>query len=200
MKGVALALLGLVVAVPAAGRDPPVEELVLPVIGTAPDFALTGQDGKPVALGDFRGRALVVSFIYTACPDYCPLLTAKLVGVQDALGEAFGRQVAFVSITVDPALDTPEVLEHYALIHGADLDGWHFLTGEPEAIAAVTRAYGVFAMPAANDLVDHTFLTSLVDPEGQLRVQYLGYRFTPEAFMADLVSLVDGPRFGRGTT
>ena len=193
MKGVALTLFGLVLAVPAQAHDPPKEELVLPVIGTASDFALTGQDGKPVALGDFRGRALAVTFIYTACPDYCPLLTAKLLGVQEALGEAFGRQVAFVSITVDPELDTPEVLEHYALSHGADLDGWHFLTGEAEAIAAVTRAYGVFAMPAANDLVDHTFLTSLVDPDGVLRVQYLGYRFDPEAFMADLLGLLDGP-------
>jgi protein SCO1 len=193
MKVLASALASLVLAVPAAGHDPPADELVLPVIGSAPEFRLTGQDGKPVALGDFRGRALVVTFIYTACPDYCPILTAKLVGVQEALGDAFGEQVAFVSITVDPALDTPEVLEHYALSHGADLAGWHFLTGEPEAIEAVTRAYGVFAMKASNDLVDHTFLTSLVDPEGQLRVQYLGYRFAPEAFMADLLGLVDGP-------
>jgi protein SCO1 len=193
MKAFALALSSLVLTVPALAHDSPAEEAVLPVIGAAPGFALTGTDGKPVALDDFRGRGLVVSFIYTACPDYCPLLTAKLVGVQDALGDVFGRQVAFVSITVDPELDTPEVLEHYALSHGADLDGWHFLTGQPDAIEAVARAYGVFALKASNDLVDHTFLTSLVDHEGVLRVQYIGYRFTPEAFMADLLSLVDGP-------
>lgn len=190
MRG--MALLGLVLAVPALAHDPPKDELVLPVIGAAPDFRLTGQNGEPVALGDFRGRALVVSFIYTACPDYCPLLTAKLVGVQDALGEDFGRRVTFVSITIDPELDTPEVLEHYALSHGADLSGWSFLTGEPEDIAAVTRAYGVFAMKASNDLVNHTFLTSLIDAEGNLRLQYLGYRFDPEAFLADLSALVDG--------
>jgi protein SCO1 len=193
MMGWRLILAGLVLAVPAQAHDPPAEELVLPVIGAAPDFTLTGQDGKLVALEDFRGRALAVTFIYTACPDYCPLLTAKLVGVQEALGEDFGRRAAFVSITVDPELDTPEVLEHYALSHGADLAGWHFLTGEPRTIEAVTRAYGVFAMRSTNDLVDHTFLTSLVDPEGVLRVQYLGYRFDPEAFTADLLSLVAEP-------
>jgi protein SCO1/2 len=193
MKAFTVALSSVVLAIPAQAHDPPAEETILPVIGTAPDFVLTGEDGKPVALGDFRGRALAVSFIYTACPDYCPLLTAKLVGVQEALGDAFGTDVAFVSITVDPELDTPEVLEHYARSHGADLDGWHFLTGELETIEAVTQAYGVFAMPASNDLVDHTFLTSLVDPEGVLRVQYIGYRFDPEAFMADLLSLVAGP-------
>lgn len=193
MKVILWGFFGIILAVPAFAHDPPVEEAVLPVIGAAPRFALTGEDGKPVALEDFRGKALVVSFIFTACPDYCPLLTAKLVGVQDALGDDFGRRVAFVSITVDPALDTPEVLRHYALSHGADLEGWHFLTGEPSAIEAVTRAYGVVAMQAANDLVDHTFLTSLVDPEGILRVQYIGYRFDPEAFKADLLSLLDGP-------
>ena len=195
MKAILPGFLGIifVAAAPALGHDPPKDGLVLPVIGNAPDFALTGQDRTTVTLADFRGRALVVSFIYTACPDYCPLLTAKLAGVQDALGDAFGREVAFVSITVDPELDTPEVLEHYALSHGADLAGWHFLTGEPATIEAVTRAYGVFAMKATNDLVDHTFLTSLVDPEGVLRVQYLGYRFDPEAFTADLLSLLDAP-------
>jgi protein SCO1 len=193
MRAILAGCLGVVLAVPGFAHDPPAEEAVLPVIGTAPDFVRTGEDGKPVALEDFRGRALAVSFIYTACPDYCPLLTAKLAGVQDALGDAFGTDVAFVSITVDPELDTPEVLTRYALSHGADLAGWHFLTGEPAAIEAVTRAYGVFAMQAKNDLVDHTFLTSLVDPEGVLRVQYIGYRFDPEAFMADLLSLVDGP-------
>ena len=195
MKAILPGFLGIILAAPAPalGHDPPQDELVLPVIGTAPDFALTAQDRRTVTLEDFRGRALVVSFIYTACPDYCPLLTAKLAGVQDALGDAFGRDVAFVSITVDPELDTPEVLAHYAQSHGADLAGWHFLTGEPDTIAAVTRAYGVFAMKATNDLVDHTFLTSLVDPEGVLRVQYLGYRFDPEAFTADLLSLLDAP-------
>jgi protein SCO1 len=193
MKAILPGFLGIALAVPGFAHDPPAEEAVLPVIGTAPDFALIAQDRTTVSLADFRGRALVVSFIYTACPDYCPLLTAKLAGVQDALGDAFGTDVAFVSITVDPELDTPEVLEHYALSHGADLAGWHFLTGEPTAIEAVTRAYGVFAMQASNDLVDHTFLTSLVDPKGVLRVQYIGYRFDLEAFTADLLSLVAGP-------
>lgn len=193
MKAILPGLLGIVLAVPGFAHDPPAEEAVLPVIGPAPDFRLTAHDRTTVTLEDFRGRALVVSFIFTACPDYCPLLTTKLVAVQDLLGEDFGRRVAFVSITVDPELDTPEVLEHYALSFGADLTGWHFLTGEPATIEAVTRAYGVFAMKASNDLVDHTFLTSLVDPEGVLRVQYIGFRFAPEAFMADLLSLVDGP-------
>jgi protein SCO1 len=188
--GLALAVMG---AGTAAAHDPPAEELRLPVIGPAPEFSLTSQDGETVTLEDFRGRALAVTFIYTACPDYCPMLTAKMVGVQDDLGDDFGARVAFVSITVDPELDTPEVLRHYALVHGADLQGWAFLTGEPEAIAEVTRNYGVFAQKAVGGEIDHTFLTSLIDPEGILRVQYMGVRFDPDEFRSDLVSLLDEP-------
>jgi protein SCO1 len=185
--------LALLVAGAAGAHDPPAEELRLPVIGPAPDFALTSQDGEPVSLRDFRGRALAVTFIYTACPDYCPMLTAKMAQVQDDLGDDFGTRVAFVSITVDPELDTPEVLKHYAQVHGADLDGWAFLTGEPEAIAEVTRRYGLFAAKAVGGEIDHTFLTSLIDPAGTLRVQYMGVRFDADEFRSDLMSLLDEP-------
>jgi protein SCO1 len=188
--GLALAVMG---AGAAGAHDPPAEEGRLPVIGPAPDFALTSQDGETVTLEDFRGKALAVTFIYTACPDFCPLLTAKMAGVQDELGDDFGTRIAFVSITVDPELDTPEVLKHYAEVHGADLQGWAFLTGEPAAIAEVTRRYGVFAQKAAGGEIDHTFLTSLIDPEGILRVQYIGVRFDPDEFRSDLMSLVDEP-------
>ena len=188
----ALALAILAGSTPGQAHDPP-DDQRLPVIGAAPDFALTSQDGTLVTLEDFRGKAFAVTFIYTACPDFCPLLTAKMAQVQDDLGADFGTKVAFVSITVDPELDTPEVLKHYAEMHGADLAGWAFLTGEPAAIEEVTRRYGVFAAKAVDGEIDHTFLTSLVDPEGILRVQYIGVRFDPDEFRADLLSLLDEP-------
>ena len=74
----------------------------LPVIGPAPPFTLTSQDGRSVALADLRGKVLAVTFIYTGCPDICPLVTQKMVEVQNALGAAFGAKIAFVSITLDP--------------------------------------------------------------------------------------------------
>jgi protein SCO1 len=190
---VALLTLALLGAGAAGAHDPPAEEGRLPVIGPAPEFSLTSQDGETVTLEDFRGKALAVTFIYTACPDYCPMLTAKMAQVQDDLGDDFGTRVAFVSITVDPELDTPEVLKHYADVHGADLAGWAFLTGEPEAIAEVTRGYGLFAAKAVGGEIDHTFLTSLIDPEGTLRVQYMGVRFDADEFRSDLMSLLDEP-------
>ncbi len=165
----------------------------LPTIGPAPDFTLTSQDGAPVTLGDFRGKVVAVTFIFASCADTCPLLTAKMARVQDELGPAFGSTIAFVSITVDPEHDTPEVLKQYARNFGANLAGWSFLTGAAEVIRDVTRRYGVFASKTVGGDVDHTFLTSLVDPRGILRVQYIGVRFDPDEFRNDLLGLLDEP-------
>jgi protein SCO1 len=185
---IALAMLVLPVSLPAheAGGDKR-----LPVIGLAPSFTLISQDGAPMALADLRGKVVALTFIYTECPDICPLLTQKMVQVQDELGPNFGAKVAFVSITLDPEHDTPEVLKDYAQFWGARPDGWTFLTGSPEAVRDVTRRYGVFMAKKEDGSVDHTQLTSLVDAEGAIRVQYLGARFDPEEFRQDLMSLVD---------
>jgi protein SCO1/2 len=163
----------------------------LPVIGPAPPFALTSQDGTLMALADLRGKVVALSFIYTGCPDICPMLTQKMVDVQDALGVDFGAKVAFVSITLDPERDTPEVLKDYAQFWAAKLDGWSFLTGSLEAVRDVTRRYGVFFAKKEDGSVEHSQLTTLIDPDGQIRVQYLGARFDPEEFRRDLMSLVD---------
>jgi protein SCO1/2 len=185
---VALALLAFPAALPAYGAEGSRE---LPIIGPAPQFTLTSQDGKPVALADLRGKVVVVAFIYTQCPDICPMLTQKMVEIQDELGADFGPKVAFVSISLDPEHDTPEVLKDYSQFWGAKPDGWALLTGSPEAVRDVTRRYGVFFAKKEDGSVDHTQLTSLVDGEGQIRVQYLGARFDPEEFRRDLMSLVD---------
>jgi protein SCO1/2 len=164
----------------------------LPTIGPAPNFALTSSHGHQVALSDLRGRVVAVAFIYTSCTDVCPLLTEKMAQVRDELGPDFGASITFVSITVDPERDTPEVLKGYAEAFGADRGGWHFLTGEPANIREVAQRYGV-AASARDGNVDHTLLTSLIDRRGRLRVQYLGYRFDPDEFRRDLVGLVNEP-------
>jgi protein SCO1 len=163
----------------------------LPVIGPAPPFTLTSQDGEPVALADLRGKVLAVTFIYTGCPDICPLVTQKMVDVQNALGVEFGKKIAFVSISLDPEHDTPAVLKDYAQSWGAKPNGWMFLTGSPAAVRDVTRRYGVFFAKKEDGSVDHTQLTTLVDADGRMRVQYIGWRFNPDEFRHDLLSLVD---------
>jgi protein SCO1/2 len=187
-----LAFALLASAVPTLAHDAPHHHSKqrLPKIAPAPGFALISQDGAPVGLADLRGKVVAVTFIYTSCTDTCPMLTALMVRVQDQLGQDFGERIAFVSITVDPDRDTPEVLKQYADTFGADLKGWAFLTGAPAAIRDVTHRYGVFAAKTANGNVDHTFLTSIVDRNGVLRVQYLGVRFDPDEFRRDLLNLV----------
>jgi protein SCO1/2 len=169
------------------------EEQRLPTIGAAPDFALTSQDGAEVTLASLRGKVVAVAFIYASCPDVCPMLTDKMARVQDALGADFGAEVAFLSITTDPEHDTPAVLKEYAEAFDANLAGWIFLTGEPAAVRDVAHRYGVAVVKAAGGQVDHTLLTTLIDRQGTMRVQYLGYRFDEEEFQRDLESLVNEP-------
>jgi protein SCO1 len=159
-------------------------------IGPAPDFTLTNQDGKPLSLSALRGKVTAVTFIFTGCGSTCPLLTAKLVSIQKGLGADFGRTVFFAAITVDPLADTPSVLKRYARAYGADLNGWAFLTGTPAQISEVTHRYAVYYKEKFDGDIDHTFLTSLIDAAGTIRVQYLGVRFDSNEFLQDIQSLL----------
>src|SRR5882757_6152769 len=173
-------------------RDTPLtsQDQPLPKIAPAPLFTLTSQDGAPISLADLRGKVVAVTFIFTLCSATCPVLTPMMSLVQDRLGPDFGTNVAFVSITIDPERDTPEMLKLYAQMHGADLAGWSFLTGEAAAIQDLTRRYGVFASKTAGGDIEHSFLTSIIDRHGIIRVQYLGVRFDPEEFRRDILSLL----------
>ena len=164
---------------------------LLPRIGPAPSFMLTTQDNAQLKLTDLRGKVVAVTFIFTTCKDTCPVLTAKLVGVQRKLAADVSPNVAFVAISLTPKHDTPDVLKAYADAHNADLSRWSFLTGDAKQIQALAKQYGVFvkAKKSADD-VDHGFLTSIIDRAGIIRVQYMGVRFEPSELLADLQALV----------
>ncbi|WP_072642859.1 SCO family protein [Sinorhizobium americanum] len=189
----ALVLLLVLLAGPAQAHDASQDQR-LPTIGAAPDFTLTSQDGVPVSLRDLRGKVVAVAFIFASCTDICPMLTDNMARVKDALGPVFGPQISFVSITVDPERDTPDVLKQYARNFAADVKGWLFLTGDPAVVHEVGRRYGVISKKTAKGDVDHILLTSLVDRNGSLRVQYVGAGFDLEEFRSDLLRLVDEPR------
>ena len=165
MAGLAVAFI-LSVAMPALAHQPG-RDARLPTIGAAPPFSLATADGRRLALADMRGKVVAVTFIYATCTDTCPLLTAKLAGLGRRMGKDFGAKVAFVAIT-----------------------GWRFLTGTPAEIKDVAQRYGVFARKTDRGDVDHTFLTSLVDRAGALRVQYMGVRFNPDEMLRYLRSLL----------
>ena len=132
-------------------------------------FTLIDQDGRPVSDRDFRGKALIVEFGFTFCPDVCPLGLARIAEVMAALGsDAKGVQPIF--ITIDPARDPPAVLRDYVRHFSDDAVA---LTGSAEEIAAVTRAYRVYVKingdPAKDSsyTVDHSALIYVMDREGR---------------------------------
>ena len=154
---------------------------------------LVSQDGARFELATLRGKVVLVTFIYTSCPDICSMLTDKMARLQNDLGGAFGKDVAFVSISFNPERDTIEVLKAYAEAFNADPAGWFFLTGNVKTVRKVAAQYGVITIPGPDGTVDHNLLTTLVDRRGRMRVQYSGFRFDPAEMHRDLLSLMSEP-------
>jgi protein SCO1 len=135
-------------------------------------FALTNQDGQIVRNTDFAGRWRLIYFGYGFCPDVCPTDLALLgrgLTAFEAQTPALGKKVAPIFITIDPQRDTPAVLKPFVAAFHPRLVG---LTGTPAQIAAVTRAYGVYAKrmetgDAENYLMDHSAMVYLFDPDGR---------------------------------
>jgi cytochrome oxidase Cu insertion factor (SCO1/SenC/PrrC family) len=108
------------------------------------DLALVDQEGRRVRFYSdvLKDRVVLISFIYTNCKDACPLIMHRLSQVRDQLGEAFGKRVFFVSVSVDPARDTPQALAKYASQHKAEHPGWVFLTGEKANVDRILTRLG----------------------------------------------------------
>jgi len=100
----------------------------LPKITAVPALEMQDQDGTPFTERDLKGHIAIVSFMFTSCPDVCPILTNTLSGLRTQLLPQ-RQHVRFVSISVDPEKDTPAVLKDFAQKHGADYPDWRFLTG-----------------------------------------------------------------------
>jgi cytochrome oxidase Cu insertion factor (SCO1/SenC/PrrC family)/cytochrome c2 len=112
--------------------------------GYIPNVPVVAQDGTTLHFYDdlIKDKLVVISFIYTTCTDLCPLTTARLAEMRDLLGDAVGRDVFFLSLTVDPEHDTPQMMKAFADAYDAKEPGWHFLTGKPEDIDAINERFG----------------------------------------------------------
>ena len=109
----------------------------LPLLGQVPAFSLVGSDGQPLSQAQLAGKVWVADFIFTRCPGLCPMLSAQMARVQDALGRDHTSGVQLVSFSVDPANDTPAALRSYAQRFRADKDRWLFVTGDRDALYAL---------------------------------------------------------------
>jgi protein SCO1/2 len=147
----------------------------LAVIRSAPDFALTTQTGQTLHLSNLRGKVLLVSFIFTTCNGTCPATTHRMSQVHEELqkhGLCADGRIRFLSITLDPARDTPEVLDRYMRLYDIDGKDWNFLTGPVDQVTKTIQAWGMWARPAANGQLNHPSRIFLVDGHGRIREIY----------------------------
>jgi protein SCO1/2 len=147
----------------------------------AADFRLRDQDGASVTMRSYRGRTVVVTFLYSTCRDTCPLTAQEIRGALDQLG----HDVPVLAISVDPAGDTSLHVKQF-LVRQHLVGRMRYLVGTRARLAPVWRAYGI--QPQGNGF-EHTASTVIVDGAGRQRVGYLTDQLTPEALAADLRTL-----------
>jgi protein SCO1/2 len=135
-----------------------------------PDFTLTDQSGQEVSMADQRGKLVLLTFLYTNCPDVCPLITQNLNQALQMLG-AKRDDVRVLAVSVDPEGDTPKAVDAYAKAHHL-LPEFHYLIGTRYELTEVWKKYDVAAVASDPELVDHTAYTMLVDENGDGRVIY----------------------------
>jgi protein SCO1/2 len=141
----------------------------LPSLGAVPDFVLTDHTGASFdSASILRGHVWVADFMFTNCPGPCPRMSSQMHQVQTAFE---GEPVKLVSLTVDPARDTPEVLAKYAQFYQASPGVWYFLTGPPETLNHLDR--DVFKLGSVDGSFDHSTRFILIDRQSQVRGFYL---------------------------
>ena len=159
--------------------------------GKAPEFSLTDHNGNKVKMSDFKGKAVLLFFGYTQCPDICPVTMATLKTVTDTLGEESGRvQVLF--ITIDPERDDQEKLKGYVPYFSESFIG---LTGTPEEIDKVADDYNAFYVKEEVDsesgyLMGHTSSVYLVNPKGKFVLRYPQNRMDPARIAEDIKNIL----------
>jgi protein SCO1 len=156
----------------------------------AADFTLTGGDGQPVNLSDYKGKVTVLYFGYTFCPDVCPTTLADLAQAMKKLGQR-ANDVQVVMVTVDPERDTPQRMAEYVAYFNPTFVG---LSGTPDQIAAAATPYGIYyqkheGTPATGYLVDHTATMTVLDREGRVGLMW-PFGTTSDDMAADLKHLL----------
>lgn len=158
-----------------------------------PDLTLMDQEGKPFPLRSLHGKLVLVTFIYTTCPDVCPLLTAKFAGIQQSLKKNHRDDYFLLSITTDPEVDTPQLLKGYAQRFGADFHSWAFLTGNKKDLSKAWNAFGVKVKKLGKGQVQHTGLTTVIDRQGIRRIDYLGDAWSEKEALKEIAELAKAP-------
>ncbi len=158
-----------------------------------PDVAMQTLDGKPFVFSQTKGKVKLVEFIYTRCPDICPTTTVKMVELQNILKQKgmFGNPVEFVTITIDPQHDTPELLRAYADNLKADTKGWTFVRGTEAETKKLTEAFKFYSEPLDSGLLSHSSTTYLLDQQNQVQKTFgMGIGLDANEVLTSLEELV----------
>ncbi len=185
------------------GNALPLKGFLITPPSSAYDFRLPDQDGRVVSLSGLRGKAVALTFLYTHCPDVCPLITDKLHRAYGRLGDLAGR-VAFVAVSVDPNGDTPAAVREFLAAHHVQHE-LTYLRGSLAQLHPVWSHYYVgsdaaevnpraAAAPPTAQQIGHTALVYLIDPQGKIQA-FLPANFDPADLVIDLRLLA--PRPGR---
>ena len=159
-----------------------------------PDVKLVNQDGKRISPRGYRDRALLITFIYTRCPlpDYCPLMSSKFAEIDKELdkSERLRDRAHLLSVTLDPAYDTPKVLRSYGAAYTENFSqetfaNWEFATGDAAEIKRLAQFFGLEYF-AEKDQIVHSLRTALIAPDGRLFKIYRGNEWKPINVVRDI--------------
>ncbi len=168
----------------------------VPALGDdVPDFKLRNQDGRAIHLDQFRGKALLVTFIYTRCPmpNFCPLVTHNFAVIdrQLAADPALYATTHLLCVSFDPDHDTPERLRAYGAQYiGSDAKNafahWDFAVPPKPELVEMAKYFDVGVTPGPDDTITHTLSTTLIDARGKVAQFYPGNEWTPDQVVADV--------------
>jgi protein SCO1/2 len=171
----------------------------VPAPGDAvPDFKLRNQDGQPIHLGQFKGKSLVVTFIYTRCPspDFCPRVTRNFAALEKQLAAnpALFAKTHLICISFDPVYDTPERLRAYGASYiGSDAKSafahWEFAVPDKSVLSEMASFFDLGMTSNADSTITHTLSTTLIGPDGKVARFYPGNEWTPEQVLGDVKHL-----------
>jgi protein SCO1/2 len=163
-----------------------------------PDFALIDQDGKPVHTAQFKGKALLITFIYTRCPldDFCPKMSRNFAAISKSLAadRALYDSTHLLSISFDPTFDKPEVLRAYGKTYtGTEGFGhWQFTAPTATSLPAVEKYFNVGVTAESDGSLTHSLSTLLIDPAGKVAAWYPGSEWKPEEVVQKIRSMPRG--------
>lgn len=181
--------------------NPPIDDRFAQIGKEIPDFSLTNQDGKRISTNDFRSKALAITFIYSRCPlpNYCILMSKNFsdLALQLQNNPEMKDKIRLLSISFDPATDTPETLKKYGLGYlgkeaKADFTIWQLATGKDEEVRKIADFFGLRYEVDANDKtqINHSLRTIVVAPDGKVKKVFSGSDWTTDELLKELQASV----------